>query len=114
MVIGQGEIWWVDLPAPSGSEAGFSRPVVVVQADIFTQHGLKTIVSIPLSSNLDKERSPGCVPLSTEATGLPKPSVALAYQVGSFDRSWFAKKTGRLSPGAFESVLNALDEILGR
>ena len=114
MVVGQGEVWWVDLPPPLGSEAGFRRPVVVVQADAFTRHGLKTIVSVPLTSSLLRERSPGCVPLSAEATGLPKPSVALAYQMRAVDRSLFVESSGRLSPGAFQSVLDAIDEVLGR
>ena len=29
MVICQGEVWWVDIPPPFGSEAGYRRPVVV-------------------------------------------------------------------------------------
>ena len=113
-MIGQGQVWWVDLPPPHESESGFRRPVVVVQADVLTQHGLRTIVSVPLTSNALRERTPGCVPLSMEATGLPKPSVALAYQLRAVDRSLFVASTGRLSPGAFEAVLDAIDEVLGR
>ena len=33
VVICQGEIWWADLPASTGSGPGFRRPVVVVQRD---------------------------------------------------------------------------------
>jgi len=33
MVIAQGEIWWADLPAPTGSGPGLRRPVLIVQGD---------------------------------------------------------------------------------
>ncbi len=33
--IQRGEIWWLDLPDPAGSEPGGSRPVVVIQSDQF-------------------------------------------------------------------------------
>ena len=29
----RGEIWWADLGVPFGSEPGFRRPVLIVQAD---------------------------------------------------------------------------------
>jgi PemK-like, MazF-like toxin of type II toxin-antitoxin system len=40
VVIAQGEIWWADLPAPTGSGPGFRRPVLIVQGDglNFSQH----------------------------------------------------------------------------
>ncbi len=31
----RGEIWWVDLGVPFGSEPGFKRPVLIIQADSF-------------------------------------------------------------------------------
>jgi mRNA interferase MazF len=35
--IQRGEIWWADLPEHRRSEAGFRRPVLVVQADSFNR-----------------------------------------------------------------------------
>ncbi|HET9228270.1 MAG TPA: type II toxin-antitoxin system PemK/MazF family toxin, partial [Thermoanaerobaculia bacterium] len=29
----RGEIWWAQLPEPQGSEPGFRRPVLILQAD---------------------------------------------------------------------------------
>lgn len=29
MVVRQGEVWWAELPEPTGSEAGYRRPVLV-------------------------------------------------------------------------------------
>ena len=46
-MIGQGDVWWADLAEPTGSEAGFRRPVVVVQSDNFNRSALLTVVAVP-------------------------------------------------------------------
>ena len=52
MVISQGDVWWADLGEPVGSEPGFRRPVIVVQGDSFNRSALRTVVTVPLTSNL--------------------------------------------------------------
>jgi len=52
MVISQGEIWWADLPSPTGSGPGFRRPVIVVQGDALNGSRISTTVCVPLTSNL--------------------------------------------------------------
>lgn len=42
MVIRRGDVCWADLPDPAGSEAGFRRPVVVVQRDSFNRSMIRT------------------------------------------------------------------------
>jgi len=74
MVISQGEIWWADLPAPTGSGPGFRRPVIVVQCDALNGSRLATTVCVPLTSNLKWGTAPGNVTLSARLTGLPKDS----------------------------------------
>ena len=71
-MISQGEIWWADLPAPTGSEPGFRRPVLVVQGDALNFSRVATVVCVPLTSNLRWAEAPGNVLLRTKATGLPK------------------------------------------
>ncbi len=81
MVISQGEIWWVDLGEPSGSEPGFRRPVIVVQGDSFNRSMISTVTCVALTSNLRWADTPGNVLLGTDVTGLPKGSVANVSQV---------------------------------
>ena len=85
MVISQGEIWWADLPAPTGSGPGFRRPVVVVQSDALNQSRISTAICVPLTSNLKWALAPGNVSLSARVTGLPKDSVANVSQIISLD-----------------------------
>jgi len=59
MVIRQGDIYWVDLAEPSGSEPGYRRPYVVVQNNVFNQSRINTVVLCALTSNLQRAKSPG-------------------------------------------------------
>jgi mRNA-degrading endonuclease toxin of MazEF toxin-antitoxin module len=57
VVISQGEIWWADLPAPTGSGPGLRRPVVVVQSDALNQSRISTAICVPLTSFLSERVS---------------------------------------------------------
>lgn len=114
MVISQGDVWWADLAAPSGSEAGFRRPVVVVQGASFNRSGIATVVSVPLTSNLRWADAPGNVRLTARSTGLPRDSVANVSQLVVLDRSVLTERVGRLSRTKVELVLSGIDIVLGR
>ena len=51
-MIQRGDIWWADLPEPIGSEPGYRRPFVIVQADAFNQSRIRTVLGVALTSNL--------------------------------------------------------------
>ena len=76
MVIAQGEIWWADLPDPTGSSPGFRRPVLIVHGDGLNFSQIATVVCVPLTSNLRWADAPGNVLVRARVTGLPKDSVA--------------------------------------
>ena len=52
MVVAQGEVWWADLPEPAGSGPGLRRPVLVVQGNALNRSRIRTVVCVPLTSNL--------------------------------------------------------------
>ena len=114
MVITQGDIWWADIPAPTGSGPGFRRPVLVVQGDALNQSRIATIVCVPLTSNLKWAAAPGNVQLPASASGLPKDSVANVSQIVSVDRGLLSERTGRLSRSKMDMVLSGIDIVLGR
>jgi mRNA interferase MazF len=113
-VIRQGDVWWADLPIPSGSEPGFRRPVLIVQCDAFNDSGTGTIVVIPLTSNVASAGRPGTCLLPAAATGLSKDSVARADHIYAASRSTLLARSGRVSAPALELVLAALDLVIGR
>lgn len=110
----QGEVWWADLPEPTGSAPGFRRPVVVVQCDALNRSKIGTVVCIPLTSNLKWAAAPGNVALSAQATGLPKGSVANVSLVVSLDKELLTKRTGKLTGKQLATVFAGIDVVLGR
>ena len=114
MVIAQGEVWWADLPEPSGSGPGFRRPVVVVQGNDLNRSRISTVVCVPLTSNLKYADAPGNVYLTAQSAGLPKDSVANPTQLISLDRTILTERVGKLSTNAFGSILIGIDIMLGR
>ena len=114
MVIAQGEVWWADLPAPSGSGPGFRRPVVVVQGDALNRSRLATVVCVPLTSNLRWAEAPGNVLLPSRVTGLPKDSVANASQIIALDKGHLTERVGKLTSAKTVLLLSGIDVVLGR
>lgn len=114
MVIAQGEVWWADLLAPTGSAPAVRSPVVVAQSDALNQSRLATVACVPLTSNLAWADAPGCVLLAARSTGLPKDSVANATQLVTLDRSILTERVGRLPRAKLDLVLAAIDIVLGR
>jgi len=114
MVIAQGEIWWADLPDPTGSGPGLRRPVLIAQGDGLNFSRIATVVCVPLTSNLRWADAPGNVLLRARVTGLPKDSVANASQILTVDRSLLTERVGKASRALLEEVLAGIDVVLGR
>ena len=113
-MIGQGEIWWADLAEPRGSEPGYRRPVLVVQADAFNRSAIATVVVVPLTINLRWAEAPGNVLLRARSTGLGRDSVANVSQLVALDRTALTDRLGRISTTKLELVLRGIDIVLGR
>ncbi len=112
--VSQGDIWWADLPEPSGSGPGFRRPVAVVQGDILNRSRIATAVCIPLTTNLRWASAPGNVLLHARLTGLPKDSVANVSQIITLDKNTLTERVGRLPQKKLKLILAGIDIILDR
>ena len=113
-MISQGDIWWAELGAPSGSGPGFRRPVVVVQGNSFNRSRIATVVCVPLTSNLRWAEAPGNVVLPARATRLSKDSVANVSQLLTLDRGLLAEHVAKLSARRVQTILSGIDVVLGR
>jgi mRNA interferase MazF len=114
VVISQGDVWWADLPDPTGSGPGFRRPVVVVQGDALNRSRIATLVCVPLTSNLKWADAPGNVRLTPRLTGLSKECVANVSQIITLDKSLLAEHVGKLPQAKLELILAGIDVVLGR
>lgn len=108
MVINQGDVFWVQLGRPSGSESGYRHPHVVVQNNLFNHSRIGTVVVCALTSNLEQAKAPGNVLLSKGEGNLPKRSVVNISQVVTVDKSDLVEKIGILS---HQRILEILDGI---
>lgn len=113
-MISQGEVWWADMPAPTGSGPGFRRPVIIVQGDPFNRSRIATVVCVPLTSNIRWADAPGNVALAARATRLAKDSVANVSQAVAIDKALLTERVGKLSRAKVELVLSGIDVVLGR
>jgi mRNA interferase MazF len=112
--VAQGDIWWADLPEPTGSGPGFRRPVVVVQGNPLNRSRIATVVCVPLTSNTVWAGAPGNMLLSGKITGLPKDSVANVSQIIALDRLLLTERVGRLGSKQLAQILHGIDVVLGR
>ena len=104
----RGEIWWASLPVPRGSEPGFRRPVVVVQADAFNRARIRTVIAAVITSNMHLADAPGNVALSRRQSRLARDSVINVSQLITLDRSYLTERVGKLSA----KLVAALDDGL--
>jgi len=104
----RGDIWWAGLPIPRGSEPGYRRPVVIVQADSFNRSQIQTVLVAVITTNMRLAEAPGNVILPRRQSKLPKDSVINLSQIITLDKSFLTEKVGRLSP----KQLLALDDGL--
>lgn len=114
MVVAQGDVFWADLPEPTGSAPGLRRPVLIVQGNAFNRSRIATVVAVPLTSNLRLANAPGNVSLRARATGLPKDSVANVSRIVTIDRGLLTERTGHVSQSLLDAVLSGIDLVLGR
>jgi mRNA interferase MazF len=108
----RGEIWWADLPEPRGSEPGFRRPVLIIQADSFNRSGIRTVIVAVITSNLRLADAPGNVLLPALVTGLPRDSVVNVSQLLTLDRLFLTELVDKLSGRLLADVETGLRLVL--
>jgi len=110
--IKQGDIYWVDLGEPRGSEPGFRRPYVVVQNNIFNKSRINTVIVCSLTSNVKRVGMPGNVLLKKGEANLQKESVVNVTQVSTVDRLELDEKIGTLSSERVHQIIAGLKLVI--
>lgn len=108
MVIKQGELYWVNLREPAGSEPGYRRPCLVIQNNLLNASAVKTTVVCVLTSTLQRANAPGNVLLEAKESGLPKISVINITQIATVNKSDLVERIGKLSPKRLQQVIEGL------
>lgn len=109
----QGEVYWLEFGALSGSEPGGQRPALVVQHDRFNRSAIATTVVAAITSNLRLAAMPGNVRLRRGEAGLPRPCVINVSQLRTIDRVRLGERIGSLGEARMLEVLRGLALLLG-
>lgn len=112
MVIKQGDVYWVDLGEPTGSEPGYKHPHIVVQNNVFNASRINTVVVCSLTSNLIRAQSPGNVLLKKGEANLPKKSVVNISQMYTVNKSDLLDKIGSVSPKMLDQVIEGVQLLI--
>ena len=108
MVINQGDVYWIDLGEPAGSEPGYRHPYVVVQNNTFNRSRIGTVVVCALTSNLKHAHAAGNVLLEVGEANLPKPSVVNVTQILTVDKSQLGEYVGTLATQRVRQILDGI------
>ena len=108
MIIRQGDIFWVNLGSPKGSEPGYRHPHVVIQNDVFNASRINTVVVCALTTNLKRAQAPGNVTLNKGEANLAKKSVVNISQVVTVNKSDLKDKIGSLSSKRTKEIIEGI------
>ena len=102
----RGEIYYADLNPVVGSEQGGIRPVLILQNEVGNWFS-PTVIVAAMTARGGKVHLPTHVPVGTDS-GLRRPSLVLAEQVRTIDKSRLLERVGMLPPEKQEQVDRAL------
>jgi mRNA interferase MazF len=111
-MIQQGDIYWIDLGQPIGSEPGYIRPYVVIQNDVLNRSQIRTVIVCALTTNLRRARAPGNVLLEPDEADLPEQSVVNVSQVFTVDKALLNEKIGNLSSQRIQEIFAGLTLLI--
>ena len=108
----RGEIWWASFSAPLGSEPGYRRPVLIVQADAFNRSAIQTVIAAAITSNLRLADAPGNVMLRRRESRLTRDSVVNVSQLVTLSRNFLVERIGKIPPARLDEIAEGLRLVL--
>jgi len=108
MAIEQGDIFWIDLGVPRGSEPGYKNPYVVIQSDAVNISRIYTVIVCLITSDLQRAKAPGNVLLEKGEGRLSVPSVVNVSQIYTIDKKMLGEQIGKLDRGRVRQILDGL------
>lgn len=110
--IKRGDIYYADLSPVVGSEQGGVRPVLVLQNNVGNRHS-PTVIVAAITTQLQKQKFPTHVALTTDEVPLAHDSVVLLEQVRTIDKQRIQDRIARLDERRMDEVDRALEVSLG-
>ena len=109
MIIKRGDMYYADLSPVIGSEQGGIRPVLIIQNDTGNKYS-PTVIAAAITSQMNKNRLPTHIEISSEEFGLKSNSVILAEQIRTIDKSRLKEKIGHIED---DKIMNRINSAIG-
>lgn len=104
MQVNQFEIWIADLNPQKGTEAGKSRPVLIVQTNLLNKISHPSTIICPITTNVQKESEVLRVHIKKGMANLHESCDVMIDQIRAIDNTRLIKKVGKLSIDLIEKV----------
>ena len=105
MIINQGDIYWIPLEEPDGSEPDYIHPHVDIQGNVLNHSRINTLVVCALTTNMKRAKAPGNVLLEVGEANLPKQSVVVVSQVSTVEKTQLGEYIGSLTKQRVKQIL---------
>ena len=107
----RGDVRWADLDPTKGREQGGKRPVVVISQDVFNLRS-GTVIAMAVTSQPQAAGFP--LTLELASAKLPKRSWVKISQIRTLSTERIGKLIVRLEPEQTETLIEGLNEIVGK
>jgi mRNA interferase MazF len=105
MEVRQGDLYWVPMNSPDGTDPGYMHPHVVIQDNIINRSRIQTVVVCALTTNSKRANLPGNVLLEAGEANLPRQSIVVVSQVSTVDKTQLGDYIGSLSQARIDQIL---------
>ncbi|MCK4830096.1 type II toxin-antitoxin system PemK/MazF family toxin [bacterium] len=104
MKVKQYEIWIADLNPQIGTEAGKTRPVLVIQTDLLNKIFHPSTLICPITTNIKKESDILRVHIEQSVANVRESCDIMIDQIRAIDNKRLVKKIGRLPKKVIEKL----------
>ena len=112
MQISQFEIWLADLNPQIGTEAGKTRPVLIVQTNLLNKIPHPSTIICPITTNVQKDSEILRVHLKKGMANLNENCDIMIDQIRAIDNKRLIKKIGALPSELIENVKENISIIM--
>jgi len=112
MAVERGSIWLADLNPTRGSEQAGIRPVLIFQNNAVNPF-TRTVLAIPMTTNLRRAALPSCVQISRGEGGLAGDSVVLCHQLRVLDKRRLRRELGKITQESMARIESCMLFTMG-
>lgn len=112
MQINQYEIWIADLNPQIGTEAGKTRPVLIVQTNLLNKIPNPSTIVCPITTNIQKDSDILRVHLKKGMANLHENCDIMIDQIRAIDNKRLIKKVGTLPTDLIEKIKENISIII--